>query len=788
MKFFAAAAAHMSDLVAQEALSAGADQESIHMQPGGTEFSGELEVAYRFLLWSRVSTRLLMQIDTFHDVDSAPSLYAAASSIPWDTFMDVGTTFSVTATSKRSNWLKQSQFGALTVKDAIVDCFREKQGERPNVDSESPQITFHLHVDGTYAALYLDLSGGALLKRGYRLETTGAAVKEHLAAAVLYRAQWPLFADQQAPLLDPFCGSGTIPIEAALMAAEIAPGTLHLSSYDLSGWKGHDAALWESLVDECRERAQERRSLGKLPVIHGWDNDPEAIAVSTSNAVRAGVDHMVTFMLKDITSPKALFPESECGEGIIVCDPPYGTRMGESEALKGLYRAAGQAFTERFGGWHVSILTGDVTLLLATGLHQTRSNTLYNGSIEATLAHFEIFTETKRDELTERARLRKEALLAKPLSPGAEMFMSRLKKNKRMLKAFLKREGVTSYRIYDADMPEYSAAIDIYEETWVHLQEYAPPDTIDPEDAQRRLREMVDGVQRFTGIDYERIFIKQRRRQRGISQYRKQKGAGEATSIMHEHGLKFYVNFTDYIDTGIFLDHREVRKRIMEDCKDKRFLNLFAYTGTATVHAAKGGACSTTSIDASATYLQWAEKNMGLNGFGGMNHFYYKEDCVTWLKSHRDKYDRILLDPPTFSNSKSREDIFDVQRDHEKLIHMTMVHLEKDGILYFSTNYTKFMLAEGIVNYFDVTDITTESIPDDFSRNKRIHYCWMIRHRERGGAGVEKRQPETTVRTKKSAVRQRPKTTKRVVIDPNKTRTPLKEAPSEQEDDLTLEF
>ena len=539
MKFFAAAAAHMSDLVAQEALSAGADQESIHMQPGGTEFTGDLETAYRFLLWTRISTRLLMQIATFHDVDSAPTLYAAASSIPWETLMDVSTTFAVTATTKRSNWLKQSQFGALTVKDAIVDCFREKTGERPNVDSESPQVTYHLHVDGTFAALYLDLSAGSLLKRGYRVETTGAAVKEHLAAAVLYRAQWPLFAEQQAPLLDPFCGSGTIPIEAALMAAEIAPGLLHLGSYDLSGWKQHDAALWDSVVEDAQLRARERSSRNALPLIQGWDNDSEAIAVSTANAERAGVQHLVTFALKDITSNDALFPETESGEGLIVCDPPYGTRMGESEALKMLYRAAGQAFTERFPGWHVSILSGDVTLLLATGLHQTRSNTLYNGSIEATLAHFEIFTETKRDELAERARLRKEALLAKPLSPGAEMFMSRLKKNKRMLKAFLKREEVTSYRIYDADMPEYAAAIDIYEDTWVHLQEYAPPDTIDPEHAQRRLREMVDGVQRFTGIDYERIFVKQRRRQRGTSQYRKQKGAGEATSIMHEHGLKF---------------------------------------------------------------------------------------------------------------------------------------------------------------------------------------------------------------------------------------------------------
>ena len=239
----------------------------------------------------------------------------------------------------------------------------------------------------------------------------------------------------------------------------------------------------------------------------------------------------------------------------------------------------------------------------------------------------------------------------------------------------------------------------------------------------------------------------------------------------------------------------------MEDCKDKRFLNLFAYTGTATVHAAKGGACSTTSIDASATYLQWAEKNMGLNGFGGMNHFYYKEDCVTWLKSHRDKYDRILLDPPTFSNSKSREDIFDVQRDHEKLIHLTMVHLEKDGILYFSTNYTKFTLAEGISDYFDVTDITTASIPEDFSRNKRIHYCWMIRHKDRSGTrctGLS--QPAPQKRIKKSAVRQRqtepgapngekPRATKRVVVDPGKTRgTARRETPVQPADELTLDF
>jgi 23S rRNA (guanine2445-N2)-methyltransferase / 23S rRNA (guanine2069-N7)-methyltransferase len=725
MIYFAAAAANQNDLVAQEARNAGATE--VHLVNGGVEFEADLAAAYRFCLHTRISTRLMMGIAQEEDVMGPDEFYHSSMQIPWETWLNPEKTFSVSVTTMHCPWLRKSTFGAIRLKDAIVDRLKEHfEGARPSVEFEDPDVTFHVHFEHDAVTWYLDFSGKSLHQRGYRTGDTGAVMKENLAAAVLMRSDWYKTVLDGNPdlLLDPMCGSGTIPIEAALIATDTAPGLLDTGKFAFLKLDMHDPDIWEEVLDEAYE--MQENGIRKDVKIIGWDIDPEAISLSTEHAKRAKMDKFITFEKRDFNS----ISESDVpgGEHHAITDPPYGRRMEGEGSIESLYLSMGKTFNTLFPGWKVSILCGNKELLSYVDMKPERTNALYNGPLEAQLAHYIVFTTEERQQMIDKAIQRKKERLSQPLSPGAQMAYNRLKKNLARIQPLMEAEGVTSYRIYDADMPEYSAAIDLYEGKYIHLQEYAPPSTIDPEDAQKRLEELIDATERATEIDLEMIFVKQRREQKGKDQYEKLANAGKFY-IMREHGHMFMVNFSDYLDTGIFLDHRPVRKMIEESAKGKRFLNLFSYTGTATVHAAAGEALSTVSVDASATYLDWAIKNMEMNGFDGMNHFFYKEDCIEWLRSTHDTYDLIFCDPPTFSNSKMRQ-MFDVERDQRRLIHAAMRHLSQTGTMIFSTNYRKFSLDPEITEEYDVEEITSQTIGEDFIRNQKIHYCWTIKHRK----------------------------------------------------------
>jgi 23S rRNA (guanine2445-N2)-methyltransferase / 23S rRNA (guanine2069-N7)-methyltransferase len=313
------------------------------------------------------------------------------------------------------------------------------------------------------------------------------------------------------------------------------------------------------------------------------------------------------------------------------------------------------------------------------------------------------------------------------------MFGNRLAKNIKQLKGWAEREQVSCYRLYDADMPEYSFAIDRYTEfdganTWLYVQEYAAPKTIDPEAVQRRRAEALAALPGVTGIPVEQIHLRQRRRTTRGDQYEKLAESADF-KLVAEGGLRFWVNFTDYLDTGLFLDHRVTRERLRADAKNRRFLNLFAYTGSATVYAAAGQARATTTVDMSATYLDWAQRNLAVNGFPEREHEFIQDDCIAWLKAavaERRVYDLIFLDPPTFSNSKRMDDILDVQRDHAELIDRCMELLAPAGKLVFSTNAQKFKLDGMLGERYKVTDISSATLPKDFERNPRIHQCYEL--------------------------------------------------------------
>ena len=528
------------------------------------------------------------------------------------------------------------------------------------------------------------------------------------------------------------------------MACDIAPG-LQRDYFGFHGWKQHRSEVWQSLLEE----AQTRRVAGlqHLPPISGYDLDRHAIHAALDNIDRAGLRGLVHV-------EKQGAGQARPGQrfGLVAVNPPYGERLGEADQLAGLYGELGEVLRMQFQGWQASVLTGNPELAFKLGIRARKFYTLYNGAIECKLFNFDIaperFFTPHADEtgLSEEARksrqlMRQAQSLAKKAETGAgaEMFANRLRKNVKHLRSWAKQNQVSCYRLYDADLPEYALAIDLYQDgqtAWLHVQEYQAPAIIEPVKAEHRLVEALSVLPQVLELPVEQIFLKIRQRQRGAEQYEKQAEAGRFHQVA-EGGCQFWVNFEDYLDTGLFLDHRPTRLMIQRLAEDKHFLNLFAYTGTATVHAALGGASTTTSVDMSHTYLDWARRNLELNGIKGYAHELVQADCLAWLddeaRTGGNRYDLIFLDPPTFSNSKRMGGAFDIQRDQAQLLRQASRLLTPSGLLIFSTNFRKFKLDWDAVEGLRVEDISAKTIPKDFVRNPRIHYCWKIRR-----PGVEK--------------------------------------------------
>ena len=722
MIFFATSAANQGDLIAEEARKAGAER--VRVTPSGVDFEGSLETGYRFCFETRISSRLLMGLFVDDDIISDKELEEATAMLPCEEYIDPTKTLKVTCTTQNCRYITNSHYGALKVKDGIVERIREKfNGERPYIEIHEPDLTVHVHIEDTTVKWYVDFSGENLSMRGYRGEQTEALLKEHLAAALIGRSEWRKSVNDGNPLpfYDPFCGSGTIAVEAALMATDTAPGLLRKKPYPFESLPNFDKEAFDRVVEEAEERR--RKAIDERDIsIFASDISRTAVEISKAAALKAGVYDFISFSVQDFTK----LEKPPVSKGCIVTDPPYGERMTVRD-IDLLYENTGKVLQNVFKGWDATILTGNSELLSNIDMKPDRTNTLFNGGIMCQAAHYHIFTDEEREAMMQKALEKKKQRQAEPLTPGAEMAYNRLMKNLKEITPLMKEQGVECYRIYDADMPEYSASIDIYMGKWVVVSEYAAPDTIDPEDAKRRLGELVRATEKATGIDEDFIYVKERSRQKGKGQYTRL-AANNKMMVARENGVRFLVNFTDYLDTGIFLDHRPVRMMIQEMAKDKRFLNLFCYTGTATLNAIKGGALSTVSVDASSTYLAWMEENLKLNGYSTVfGNLLYKSDVIDWLWDTYDKFDLIFCDPPTFSNSKDRRGSFDVQRDHVKLIDAAAMHLSPGGTLIFSNNYRKFKLDPEVMEKYVVEDITEKTIGDDFKRDMKIHHCYLIR-------------------------------------------------------------
>ena len=712
----------MEGLLVQELDAAGA--ESVKETRAGVSFAGPLELGYRVCLWARIANRVLLPLSSFQ-AGSSEALYEGVRAIPWQDHLCSRNTLAVDCSLSSSN-INHSGYAALVVKDAIVDYLRDRSGERPSVSTRQPDLRINCHLHNDLATVSIDLSGDSLHRRAYRTRGGEASLKENVAAAVLLRARWPEIASEGGAFVDPMCGAATLPIEAALMAADIAPG-LYRSYFGFIRWRGHQPEIWKRLIGEAGERRAE--GIGRLPPIAGYDRDVEVLHFARANVEHASLARFIRLEQRDMTD--VLPPVGSAKSGLLAVNPPYGERMGNRAQLPSLYRNLGGALKAHFPGWRIAIITGDTELAKSTGLLADRVHTLYNGPIKCCLAHFTIRLVSqigpKPAEDTTGLESDRTVVERQPreLGAGPQMLANRLRKNLDRLGRWAAKEGITCYRLYDADLPEYAVSIDLFEHTWVHIQEYVAPPDIDPVQAQKHLEEILDVIPGVLGVSSDNIFLKQKRRQRGLSQYEKMDSRGIIREI-READLKFLVNFSDYIDVGLFLDNRITRRLIRELAGGKRFLNLYSYTGTATVYADKGGARSTISVDSSNTYLAWAEKNLEMNGIQIASNALVRMDCLRWLRRDRQKYGLVFLDPPTFSHSKGAKQNFELQRDHVALIRLVTEHLEPDGILLFSNNYRKFKLDTQALSDLRIEDLSTATLPLDFKRNPRIHHCWKI--------------------------------------------------------------
>jgi 23S rRNA (guanine2445-N2)-methyltransferase / 23S rRNA (guanine2069-N7)-methyltransferase len=341
------------------------------------------------------------------------------------------------------------------------------------------------------------------------------------------------------------------------------------------------------------------------------------------------------------------------------------------------------------------------------------------------------------------------------LGGGAEYLANRLRKNQRRLARRLQREGITCYRLYDADLPEYNLVVDVYG-SWVHVQEYAAPPEIDPDKAQRRLSEAIEVIGAVLEAPADRVVLKQRRRQRGAAQYERRPERSALVPVLEDE-LTYLVDLGTYLDTGFFIDQRLTRRLVRKLAGGRRFLNLFSYTGAMTVNALAGGSAASTTVDLSATYLDWAARNLAANGFGSTTeqwpaadggatnastggakaagpaaaHTLVQADCLRWVAQTGGQYDLVWLDPPTFSNSKRMgRATFDVQRDHADLIRLTARRLlAPGGILLFATNLRNFRLDRAELGGLEVKDLSRATLAFDCERGANRHHVFRIEAR-----------------------------------------------------------
>ena len=737
MEFVATCPKGFERLLADELARLGMPQ--VRPLAGQVSFGGALTDAYRACLWSRCASRVLLVLARVGAGD-ADELYEGVSGVDWESHLAPGATLAVDAHGTNAK-LRNTQFVALRTKDAIVDRLVSVRGARPMVDTVRADVTVSVRLSSQRATLAIDLAGEPLFRRGYASRADGrlASLRPDYAAALLAAGGWDdLVRSEDARLAALWPGQGSVLVEAAFAALDRAPGLLR-TRWGFAGWAGHDADAWRDLLAEADERAA--AGAGRPCSLVACDDRPGAVAACRQALRGAGIGvDVATRSVGDVPTDAAL----------LACDLSWvgeGELAVEATALSELSAVAGRRLVA---------LSRDAAPDAALRSEPASVIEVIVGRDPATIRAY-----APNDEVGPAASVGLPGgARASVLVASSEQFARRLAKVARLRARWARREDVTCYRVYDADLPDYAVAIELYEgsETpgrWLTVSEYAAPRGVDPELARRRLLDVLSIAPRVLGVAPSDVSLRVRTRARGGSQYAGEGSAAgdaergrrsprradrprlpEGAHLVDEGGLTFEVNFSQRLDCGIFLDHRETRSRIREMMKQtkgsKRFLNLFAYTGTATVYAADGGARHTTTVDLSRPSLEWARRNMARNGFTGPEHEFVQADVLAWVAEQRhtrNRWDLVFCDVPTFSNSaRMRKSSFDVQRDHAELIIGVSRLLVRGGCAIFSCNLRTFRPDEDKLARAGVrlTDISDETIPEDFSRNRRIHRAYLV--------------------------------------------------------------
>lgn len=779
MEFYASCPEGFESALADELKRLGLSH--VRRLKGRATFEGELEEGYRACLWSRLASRVFVVLGRF-EAQNADELYDGVYDIAWETIIRPGATIAITARGVTEQ-LRNTRFSALRAKDALCDRLAETTGRRADVDAADPDVHLLLSLRQRRASISLDLSGDPLFKRlppaATRAGEGAHVLRPDYAALVLAQVGWTALCERELTtddyenealptLIDASCAGGGLLLEAVNILTDRAPGAAR-KHWGFEGWQLHDADLWEQLLAEAREReATAREREARIVAV---DIDPAARKTAERMIKCAGYKRFVDFCA---AKPGTVLDHAGAVAGAAVVADTTETPlslMHDAMTLVGELRRAPELASAP-----VATLARDGLMARALHAEPARSIAVMPNNEEAAIevwpsldhaaAAFEAATSADaeqqtadaQDEAADTPMPEPAATLdlgdGKPLPvliPESEQFANRLRKNARLRRKWAKREGVSCYRVYDADLPDYSAAIDLYEGCpqtpgrWLVIAEYAAPKTIDPALAQARMLDILAIAPRILDVPAEHVHAKARMRSRGGSQCGKQGagkgGSGERANIarrrlplIEEGGLTFAVNFDDYLDVGIFLDHRVTRNLVREHAKQaRRFLNLFAYTGTATCYAADGGVEETVTVDLSNTYLDWAERNMRQNGFVGPQHHFVRDDVLAWIRDQRqtrNRWDLIFVDPPTFSNSsKMGRRTWDVQRDHVELLAGVSRLLAQGGHAIFSCNLrgfrpeTRKLARAGVV----LEDITAQTIPEDFARNQKVHHCYIVR-------------------------------------------------------------
>ena len=717
MEFLATCPKGFERLLADELGGLGLHQ--VRPLTGQVAFAGEIEEGMVACMWSRLASRVVAVLARFGAAD-ADELYGGVADVPWEDHLTGATSFAIDAHGTNDR-LRNTRFVAERAKDAVVDRMRARVGARPAVDPTQPDVPLVLRLSRDRATLGVSLSGWSpLFRRGY--ERTGHRGPQGLRAdyACALLALSGLGRGDEARLLFP--GDGTLVVEAASIVSGRAPNLLR-SDWGHLRWLGGDAGAWARVLGAAGERGQAATAtVLAADTRRGWEG------VSTALARSAGLDvdlrQVTPAGLANGTAPLA-GDLSWAGDDV----------ARQADALAALAQAV--------SGAPLALLSRDATPDVLMGAGPEVVLDVLLGRDEATMRRYPAGERPARTGV----RLRDGSDV--PVLVGAsDQFAARLAKVARERARWARSEDVSCYRVYDADLPDYAVSIDVYEalargrhpsETWLYISEYAAPKGVDSSLARRRLMDVLAIAPRVMGVDPAHVTCRTRTRARGGSQY-----AGDADErrrvvrTIDEGGLDFEVDLGGHLDTGIFLDHRETRSMVREMAKRMpaggRFLNLFAYTGTATCYAADGGAEHTTTVDLSRPYLDWAGRNLERNGFAG-DHQLVQADVLAWVDEQRHargaaRYDLIFCDPPTFSNSsRMRKSSFDVQRDHVELLIGVSRLLAREGTCVFSCNLRGFRPDVEALARANVTieDVTAQTIPHDFARNAKVHHCYLVR-------------------------------------------------------------